>query len=430
MITPLAFFVAFIAIGVPIAFALGSAALIGLWLLQGLPIEIVASRTFGAIDSFTLLAIPFFITAGQLMEVGGISTRLVAFSRSLVGHIRGGLGNVVVVSMIFFAGISGSTNADAAAVGSVMIPPMRRHGYKPGQATAIVAAAAGMGAMVPPCLTIVVYGSITNTSVATLFAAGLAPALIMAIALMVQIRLGAGRDGIEPEPRASWAERWAALKDASWALALPLIIFGGILGGIFTPTEAAVIAVVYAILVGAFVYREITPRVLYGSLVRSGVASGTIMFMIAEANVFAWLMTVQGVPAALASTIEAIGGGQEVFLILSIVVFVPLFAVLDGLPGMLMVTPVFIPIARQLGVDLILYGILMAAVMGVSLFLPPFGVGLYVLRSISGASMAEIARHLLPYQATLVVITLIVVLFPAIIFVLPQVFGLYSPVPN
>jgi C4-dicarboxylate transporter DctM subunit len=180
--------------------------LAGLWLLEGVPVKIVASRTFGAIDSFALLAIPFFILAGELMETGGISQRLVGLARVLVGHIRGGLGNVVIVGMIFFSGISGSTNADAAAVGSVMIPPMRKQGYSGAHAAAIVAAAAGMGILVPPCLTMVVYGSVTNTSVATLFAAGFLPAFIMAMALMVHIRVDAKRLGLSPDPRASWGD--------------------------------------------------------------------------------------------------------------------------------------------------------------------------------------------------------------------------------
>jgi C4-dicarboxylate transporter DctM subunit len=196
----LVLFVAFVIIGVPIAFALGGAALVGLWLYEGAPLRIVASRMFGGIDNFSLLAIPFFILAGELMETGGISQRLVTLARVLVGHIRGGLGNVVMIAMIFFSGISGSTNADAAAIGSVMIPPMKRQGYSAGHAGAIVAAAAGMGILVPPCLTMVVYGSITNTSIATLFAAGFLPAFIMTAALMIHLRIDAKRLGLTSDP--------------------------------------------------------------------------------------------------------------------------------------------------------------------------------------------------------------------------------------
>jgi tripartite ATP-independent transporter DctM subunit len=421
-------FAAFVALGVPIAFALGGAALAGLWLLEGVPVKIVASRTFGAMDSFALLAIPFFILAGELMETGGISQRLVTLARVLVGHIRGGLGNVVIVAMVFFSGISGSTNADAAAVGSVMIPPMKKQGYSGAQAAAIVAAAAGMGILVPPCLTMVVYGSVTNTSIATLFAAGFLPAFIMAVALGIHVRWDAKRAGIPADPRASWRERGRALADASWALLLPIIIFGGILGGVFTPTEAAVAAVAYAVLIGMAVYREITPQYLFRSLVRTGVTSGIVMMMIAGANIFAWLMTVEGVPATLASAIQGLGGGKWTFLILSVLVFLPLFALLDGLPGMLMIMPVFVPIAQQLGIDLVHYGILITTVMGIALFLPPFGVGLYIVLGLSGATLGELSRYLLPYLATMTAIAVLIALVPWIVFIVPYLLGLYTPI--
>jgi tripartite ATP-independent transporter DctM subunit len=425
----LVLFVVFIIAGVPIAFALGAAALAGLGLIEGAPLRIVASRIFAGIDNFSLLAIPFFLLAGELMETGGISRRLVNLARALVGHIRGGLGNVVLIAMIFFSGISGSTNADAAAIGSVMIPPMKRQGFGAGHAGAIVAASAGMGILVPPCLTMVVYGSMTNTSIATLFAAGFLPAFIMTAALMIHLRIDARRLGLQPDPRVPWRERAKAMRDALWALLLPLIIFGGILGGIFTPTEAAVVAVVYAVIIGMLVYREVTLRFLVRSLVRTGVTSGIVMLLIGGANIFAWLMTVSGVPAAIADAIQSVGGGKTAFLLMSIVVFLPLFALLDGLPGMLMIMPVFVPIAQMLGVDLIHYGILMTAVMGIALFLPPVGVGLYIVLGLSGATLGEISRHLFPYLATMTAVATVIALVPWIVYFVPYVFGLYAPHP-
>jgi tripartite ATP-independent transporter DctM subunit len=423
----LALFLAFVIAGMPIAFALGAAALVGLWLLEGAPLRIVASRTFGAIDNFSLLAIPFFILAGELMETGGISHRLVTLARVLVGHVRGGLGNVVLVAMLFFSGISGSTNADAAAVGSVMLPAMKREGYNAGHAGAIVAAAAGMGILVPPCLTMVVYGSITNTSIATLFAAGFLPALVMTAALMLHLRFDALRLGVKSEPRVPWRERGKAFLAAFWALLLPVIIFGGILGGVFTPTEAAVVAVIYAIIIGMMVYREITPSYLLRAFVRTGVTSGVVMLLIGSANIFAWLMTVSGVPAALAAAIAASGAGKPLFMMLSILVFLPLFALLDGLPGMLMIMPVFVPIAQQLGVDLVHYGIVMTTVMGVSLFLPPIGVGLYIVLGLSGATLGETSRYLLPYLATMTAVAAVIAFLPWLVYLVPYLFGLYTP---
>ena len=422
----LAAFIAFVGLGVPIAFALGGAAAIGLMMMDGAPVAIVASRTFGAIDSFTLLAIPFFILAGELMETGGISQRLIGLARVMVGHVRGGLGNVVIFGMVLFSGISGSTQADAAAVGSVMIPSMKKHGYSGGRAGAIVAAAAGMGILVPPCLTMVVYGSITNVSIGALFAAGFLPALFMAAALAVHQMIDARRAGLQPEPRASWAERGRALASASWALLMPLIIFGGILGGVFTPTEAAVVAAVYALFAGMFIYREITPAFLYRALVRTGVVSGVVMLMIAGANIFSWLMTVEQVPQTLARLIQGVGGGKTLFIFLSVLMFLVLFALLDGLPGMLMIVPVFVPIAQQLGVDLLHYGIIMTTVMGIALFLPPLGVGLFIVLGIAGCSLRDMTRHLLPYLATMFLIALVIAFVPWITYVLPSALGLYT----
>ncbi|HWD22082.1 MAG TPA: TRAP transporter large permease [Burkholderiales bacterium] len=426
MTASLAAFLAFVALGVPIAFALGGAAAIGLALMEGAPLAIIASRVFGAVDSFTLLAIPFFILAGELMETGGISRRLMDLARAWVGHMRGGLGNVVIFGMVLFSGVSGSTQADAAAVGSLMIPSMKRHGYSAARAGAIVAAASGMGILIPPCLTMVVYGSITNVSIGALFAAGLLPALVMALALAVHQMIDSKRAGLEPEPRVSWRLRLRALASASGALMMPVIIFGGIRGGAFTPTEAAVVAAVYAVLVGGLVYREISWSFLYRALVRTGLVSGVVMLMIGGANIFAWLMTVEQVPHKLAALIQSAGGGKTLFVALSIVVFLLLFALLDGLPGMLMLVPVIVPTAQQLGIDLLHYGIIMTTVMGVALFLPPFGVGLFIVLGIAGCGMREITRHLLPYIATMLVVALVIALVPWLSYVVPVAMGLYT----
>jgi C4-dicarboxylate transporter DctM subunit len=423
LIGALAAFAGFIAIGTPIAFALGAAATIGLWLLDGVPLGIVASRSFGAIDSFTFLAIPFFILAGELMETGGISRRLIALATAMVGHIRGGLANVTVVAMMLFSGVSGSTNADAAAVGSVMIPNMRKAGWPPARAGAVVAAAAGMGILVPPCLTMVVYGSVTNTSIAALFAAGLFPAAVMAGALLLHIRLeGAGP---APEPRPSAAARRAALRGAALALGLPVIIFGGILGGAFTPTEAAVVAVAYAILAG-LLHRELSWGFLWSAVVRSGVSTGAVMLMIAGANILAWLLTVEQVPQALAGFITATGGGRIGFLLFSLVVFLVLFALLDGVPGMLMLIPVFVPIARELGIDPLHYGLVMTTVMGIALFLPPLGVGLYIVLGIAGGGLPAMARALAPYLLTMSAVAVVVALWPELVLALPRLMGLHG----
>jgi C4-dicarboxylate transporter DctM subunit len=269
----------------------------------------------------------------------------------------------------------------------------------------------------------VVYGSVTNTSIAALFAAGLLPALVMAGALLLHIRLeGAGP---APEERVPLAGRLRHLRDAGLALGLPVIIFGGILGGAFTPTEAAVVAVAYAVLAG-MLHRELTWPFFWGALVRSGIATGAVMLMIAGANILAWLLTVEQVPQALAALMTETGGGRIGFLLFSLVVFLVLFALLDGIPGMLMIIPVFVPIAKELGIDPLHYGLVMTTVMGIALFLPPLGVGLYIVLGISGSSLPAISRALAPYLLTMSAVAIVVALWPDLALLLPRLMGLHG----
>ena len=416
-------FALLVAASVPVAFALGAAGLMGLLVKGDVPLAVIPSKIFGGVDSFTLLAIPFFILAGDLMDTGGISRRLVNLARVLVGHIRGGLGMVVVVGEIFFSGISGSTTADAAAIGSIMIPTMTRVGYTPERAAAIVCAASGMGILVPPCLTMVVYGSLTGVSIAALFAAGFLPAAVMALALMGQLYVQARREDLPREPRASWGDLVRAVREASLALMMPAIIFGGILGGAFTPTEAAVVAAVYGFAVGVFVYREVAWRDVGRILARTGLISGSVMLLIGTANIFAWLLTIQQLPQAIAAWMQSLAQGKALFLLLSVVVFLFLFALLDGLPALLMVIPIFVPIATRLGVDPLHYGIIMTAVTGIALFMPPVGVGLYVASGIAETTVARVGRLLFPYLATMFLVTLVITYVPWIVHVVPRLLG-------
>jgi tripartite ATP-independent transporter DctM subunit len=418
-------FGALVAASVPIAFALGIISLVGILVFQPhVPLTIITSKMFGSIDSFTLLAIPFFILAGELMEIGGISSQLVELARRLVGHIRGGLGHVTVVGEVFFSGISGSTTADAAAMGSLMVPMMVKGGYEPERAAAIVCAASGMGILVPPCLGMVVYGGMTNTSIAALFAAGFLPALVMAGLLMLHIYVEARRKRVAVERRSSLVEILRAIRSASLSLMLPVIIFGGILGGVFTPTEAAVVAVVYALFLGTAVYRKIGVAELVGVLKRTGIVTATVMFLIGTASVFSWLMTIEQVPQTIAGWIKSIGGGRSIFLLLSLITFLVLFAVFDGFPAMLMCIPIFVPMAKQFGIDPVHYGIIMMAITGVALFLPPIGVGMLVVVNIARTSIWALSRALFPYIVTMFVACLIITYVPSITLFLPRLIGL------
>jgi len=413
-------FLGLITINVPIAFSMGLASIFGLLLKGDLPLVILPHMIFSGSDSFTFLAIPLFILAGSLMDTGGISVRLVNLSSALVGHFRNGLGMVSIVSEVFFSGISGSTTADTAAIGSVMIPAMRQAGYAPARATAIVCAACSMGILVPPCLSMVIYGGIANTSIGALFAAGFLPAFLMAGALMIQINIQARREGVTPGRFVGAKPLLKAFKESLLALFMPIIIFGGILGGICTATEAAVLAVVYGIVVSAFVYREINLLKLREILLETGAVTGQVMIMVGMTSVFAWILTVEQVPKALALLIHSIGGGKILFLLMINISFLFLGAVMEGVPALIMIVPIILPVAAAFGVNPVHFGIILIANMGIGLFLPPIGVGAFVACSIGKISISAVARPLIPYLAVNFATVLLISYWPWLTMVIPN----------
>ena len=297
--------------------------------------------------------------------------RLVRLAQVLVGWIRGGLSMAVVVAEYIFSGISGSTVADVSAIGSTMIPPMLKAGYSKEQAVAVVSAASAMGILVPPCILMIVIASVANVSVAALFAAGFLPAVVIALAIMIYIWLDARRSGIEARAHVTWAAIRHAFLDAIIPLGLPAIIFGGILGGAVTPTEAAVLAVVYAFIVGLFVYREIKWRDLPGLLIQSAVVTAAVCFLLGTAAVVAWVLAIQQVPQLLLNAMLTVPGGNVVFLVLTSVLFILLGAVLEGLPAVVILLPTFMPVVTRLGIDLVHYSTVVVAATGIGLFLPP-----------------------------------------------------------
>ena len=413
-------FIALVAVNVPIAFAMGVSSVFGLLLKGSIPLVVIPQKIFTGSDSFPLLAVPFFILAGALMDTGGISMRLMNLARVLVGHLRNGLGMVSIVSEIFFSGISGSTAADTAAIGSVMIPAMNQAGYRPAQATAIVCAACSMGILVPPCIAMVVYGGIASVSIGALFAGGFLPAFVMAGALMVQLNIQARRAGIPPGKFAGVKPLGRAFKESLLALFMPVIIFGGILGGICTPTEAAVLAVAYGLIISMFVYREITIRKLVAILLDTGIVTGKVMIMVGMASVFAWLMSREQVPQALANFLLSLGGGKVLFLFLINIAFLFLGAVLEGVPALIMTVPILLPIATHLGVDPVHFGIILVANMGIGLFLPPVGLGVFVGCSIGRITVSQIASPLLPHLAVNFATVLLITYWPWLTLVLPN----------
>jgi C4-dicarboxylate transporter DctM subunit len=415
-----------LALNVPVAFSMVLACIAALWWQGTIPVLTVTMKLYSGIDTFPFLAIPLFILAGALMEQGGISARLVRMATNLVGHIRGGLGFVVVVSEIFFSGISGSSIADASAIGSLLLPSMVRAGYTAAQATAIVAAATGMGMMIPPCLNMVVLGAVANISIAGLFMGGFLPGFLMALTLMVIIYFQSSRGTLPGTTAAkpSMHEVLVSIKESVIPLMTPVIIFGGIFAGVFTATEAAAVATVYAFIVSFFLYKEIGRQELYKILVDTAVMTGVVSLLVGAATGFSWILATYQVPRAIGALITAIGGGQYAFLLLTIVVIFVFGMILDGLPAILIFYPILMPIAASLGVNPLHYGVLVIAVVGIAIVAPPIGLCLVILCSLAKIKLTDTIGPLIPYISILVADLIIIAFWPWLVLILPQIFKL------
>jgi C4-dicarboxylate transporter DctM subunit len=417
-------FTGLILIGVPIAFAMVVAVAVAIFLGGTMPLAIIGQRMGSGVENFTFLAVPLFILAGTIMEHSGISRRLVNLGRVLVGHLPGGMGQVVIVSEIFFSGISGASLSDASAIGSLMHPALRRSGYQAGQATGLVAAACAMGVLIPPCLAMVVMGAVAGVSVTALFIAGLVPGLIMALALMVLVYVQARRGTLPGgEAAASWRETFVAMRESVIPLMMPVIIFGGILGGIFSPTEAAAVAVLYALIVGVLVYREITLRSFYDMLVETAKVTGAVGVIVGAASGFSVLLALEGAPVSIAAAVEALSSDPIVFLIVVNLLFLLFGALLDGIPALLLFVPILLPVATTLGIDPLHFTLLSIASLGVGMILPPIGIMLLVICSITNTPIAEASRAMMPYLAILLVCLLVIIAFPWTVVALPRAFG-------
>jgi len=415
-----------LALNIPVAFSMVLACIGTLWWQGTIPVSTVTMKLYSGIDTFPFLAIPLFILAGGLMEQGGISQRLVRLATNLVGHIRGGLGFVVVVSEIFFSGISGSSIADASAIGSLLLPSMVRAGYTAAQATAIVAAATGMGMMIPPCLNMVVLGAVANISIAGLFMGGFLPGFLMALTLMLIIYLQSSRGTLPgaTTTRPSLREVFISIRDSIIPLMMPVIIFGGIFAGIFTATEAASVATVYAFIVSYYVYQEITRQDLYKILVDTAVMTGVVSLLVGAATGFSWILASYQVPRMIGSIIASAGGGQYLFLLLTVVVILVFGMMLDGLPAILIFFPILFPIATSLGVHPLHFGVLVIAIVGVAIVAPPIGLCLVILCSLAKIKLTDAIHPLIPYISILVADLFVIAFWPWLVLVLPVFFKL------
>ena len=419
--------------GVPIAFSLGFAALIFLWTDGTLTIDAYAQQIESGVNNFVLLAIPFFVLAGLIMDVNGMSTRLIGLLQLLIGKIRGGLQVVMIASMALFSGISGSKNADVAAVGSILIPAIREDGQDPGDAVALLASTAVMGETIPPCINMIILGSVANLSIGGLFAAGLLPAATMAIALILVAVLGGSRRKKTPSevsPSAiSGTVRKLPMPVASLVtgtgltLIMMVIIFGGILGGIATPTEVSAFAGVFALVVGGLVFRQLTVHSTIKLFVDSASLSGMVLFIVAVAQVVAYILTLQQVPQALATFMTTLANsyGNWAFLIISLLILICMGSILEGAPALIIFGPLLIPIAAQLGIQPLHFGIIIIIAMGLGLFAPPLGVGLYTACAVGKVTIEQVTRPSLKYLAIIFVSLLIVTFVPWLTLTLPRV---------
>ena len=409
------------ALGLPLAFTLTLTSATYLVGIGGVSLTILPIKLLGGVDSFVLLAIPLFVLAGALMESGAISERIVDLAMAIVGRVRGGLAMVVVVAEVLFSGISGSTAADVSAISSLLVPSMRKAGYSAAEAVSVVSAASAMGILVPPCLTMVVLGSLVNLSIVTLFLAGFVPAFLLAGMLLGLIAIRARRLGWPVAARASGPDLARAARRALIPLGLPLLLFGGIFTGLTTVTEAALLAVVYALVVGIA-----TGSLGRANLVRlfehSGTVTATTLWVLAGASAFAWILVREWVPQALGEWIAGIGASRALFLALTLLVFVVIGALLEGLPALLIFGPILFPISRGVGVDPVHYGIVIVAAMGIAFFLPPVGVGLSIACGIAKVDVSDVSRSYLPYLVVLLVGLAFIAAWPDLTLLLPRLF--------
>lgn len=416
-------FVVLLAINMPVAFALGISALVGLLYQGQLPLNTLVTRMFVGVDSFTLLAIPFFIAAGEIMNACGITRRIVDFSSTLVGHIRGGLAHVTIVSNMFFAGISGSATADASAIGSMMIPAMVADGFDRDYSVAVNASACTMGPIIPPSILMVIYGSIANVSIASLFLGGFVPGVLIGLALMAIAYLLARRRGYPARSRATLGDVWRTFKAAFLALMMPLIILGGILSGVFTPTEAGVVAVVYAITLGCCVYRTISVHQLGELLVSASITTTICLFVIAMASMFAWLLAWQGFGASVLALLLRVSEDPRtvVFLVIGFILVLGLF--FEGIPVLVIFAPILVPVMSRLHVDLVHFGVVLVMAILIGSVTPPVGILTYLCCSIGRITVAQVFWTIWPFVGAMAAMLILVLYFPWLILVVPSLFG-------
>ena len=405
-------------LSVPIAFSIGLGS-VYYFLASGKPLMMIPQKMFTTVDNFTLLAIPLFILAGNIMNTGGITKRLFDFARTCVGHITGGLGHVCVLASIIFAGMSGSATADAVGLGSIEIPAMEKEGYDKDFSSAIVLGAATIGPIIPPSIIMVIYAVVAGVSVGALFVAGIIPGLIMGGGLMVGVYIVSKKRKYPSYPRATFRQLLLATRDAFPVLLTPVIIIGGIYTGYFTPTEAAMIAVVYAVILGFF-YGEISFRAIWQILRETSVTVGVIMFIVGITGAFAWWLSLEKIPLLFTEYIYSLTHDRMLILLMINFIILVEGCFLDATPIVLIMVPILMPLLKTLNVDMVYFGILISVNTMIGLTTPPVGVCLYGVSAIAKLPMERIVRAYIPFLTILIVVLFLLQVFPQLSLFLPN----------
>jgi tripartite ATP-independent transporter DctM subunit len=412
-----------ILVGLPVAFALLLSAMALMLHMDLLRADIVGQTLINGVDSFPLLAVPFFLVAGEVMSRGGLSRRIVQLAMSLVGHRRGGLGYVAILTAILLAGLSGSAVADAAALVSILYPMMKQAGYPQGRSLGLLASGGIIAPIIPPSLPLILLGVAGNISIAKLFMAGIFPGLLMGLTLMVVWSLLIGGEDMQTLPKASAAERRRAIREGGWALMLPVIIIGGIRSGVFTPTEAAVVAAVYAIAISTLVYRELSLAAFYETLVAAGRTTAMVMFLVGCAMVAAWLITVAQLPQQLASLMGPLVESPRLLMLCIMILVLLVGMVMDLAPTVLILVPLLMPVVTMAGIDPVYFGLMFILNCSIGLLTPPVGTVLNVVCGVGKVQLSEAVRGTAPFLAAYVIVLGLFIAFPQIIIVPARILG-------
>jgi tripartite ATP-independent transporter DctM subunit len=419
-------FIVLLLMGMDLFYAMGVASLVALlatsWSATPIPLTLIPQQLMAGVDSFPLLAVPMFLLAGELMSQGGMTARLVRFSAVLVGHIKGGLAQVSIMANMIMSGMSGSAVADAAATGSILIPAMVKRGYPPEFAAAVIASASTVGPIIPPSIPMVILGSMVSVSVGQLFIGGVVPGILMGLAMMFVVYRYAKRRDLPVEPQATLPEFWKSLWDSLFALLAPVIILGAIVSGIATPTEASVVAVVYSLIVGLFLYRELKWSELPKVFSDVAVTSAAVMVTVAAAQLFGWITTAEGLGTAIGRALTGVTTDPFTILLVINVVLLILGTVMEPIPIMLLTVPILYPLVTPLGIDPVHFGVMLILNLMIGCLTPPVGLNIFIASAISGVPVMRVANAAWGFIFILIVVLAVITYLPQTVLWLPNLF--------